>query len=236
MGPKLNPGTPSTDHPETQALHHDGGGSHHSDSRRSLTIALTLTFAYMLSEVIGGLAAHSLALIVDAGHMVADSVAIGLTPLAMWIAARTVSITRIFGFQRTKMVAALLHTLSLWLTTTWILLRPTADLLSPPEVQGLLILEMGVGGLVINLAVTWIPHRSVKESLNVEGAPARARLPARLNSRGDRQHVDRRLWLVHSQLNLQCQHRGADGRHANAPRPVPPMSTLGTIGGYHRRA
>ena len=153
----------------------------------------------MLAEVIGDLTAHSLALIADPGHMVAGSVGIGL---AMWIAARLVSITHTFRFQRTDILAALLNALILWLLTACICIDAYRQFIETPETQGLLMLAVGVGGLVINLAVAWFLHRSAKESLNVEGAPARVGQPARLEGRSDRQRVDRRLRPVHSRLNL----------------------------------
>jgi cobalt-zinc-cadmium efflux system protein len=135
-----------------------------------LTVALALTLGYMLAEVVGGLTAHSLALIADAGHMMADSVAIGLALLAMWIASRPASITRTFGFQRVEVLAALLNALSLWLITVWIFIEAYWRMVEPPEVQGLLMLAVGLGGLMINLTVAWTLHRSARESLNVEGA------------------------------------------------------------------
>lgn len=156
----------------------------------------------MLAKVIGDLTAHSLALIADPGHMVAGLVAIGLVMLAMWIAARLVSITHTFRFERTDFLAAVLNALILWLITACIYIDAYRQFIEAPETQGLLMLAVGLGGLVINLAVAWSMHRSAKESLNVEGAPARVGQPARLEGRSDRQRVDRRLRLVHSRLNL----------------------------------
>ena len=54
-------------------------------SRRSLWIALLLIGSYMLAEVAGGLISNSLALLADAGHMVADATAIGLALVAIWL-------------------------------------------------------------------------------------------------------------------------------------------------------
>jgi cobalt-zinc-cadmium efflux system protein len=135
-----------------------------------LTIALGLTLGYMLAEVIGGLAANSLALIADAGHMMADAVAIGLALLAMWISARPASITRTFGFQRVEVLAALFNALSLWMITVWIFIEAYWRIVEPGEVRGLLMLAVGAGGLMINLAVAWTLHRSAQENLNVESA------------------------------------------------------------------
>lgn len=153
---------------------HGMGGSHSHDprdaTRRSLTIALALTIVYMLAEVVGGLASQSLALLADAGHMVTDAVAVGLALLAIWIAGRPPSITRTFGLYRTEVLAALLNALGLWAITGWIFFEAYRRFMAPPEVQGLLMLGVGFGGLIVNLAVAWALHGSVKESLNVEGA------------------------------------------------------------------
>jgi cobalt-zinc-cadmium efflux system protein len=165
----LNIGRSSPEHPANHGHRHDTGNPRNA-SRRRLIIALALTLSYMLAEVSGGLASHSLALIADAGHMIADSAAIGLALLAMWIAGRPASITRTFGFQRIEVLAALLNALGLWLVTAWIFVEAYRRLVEPPEVQGLLMLAVGVGGLAINFSVAWTLHRSARGSLNVQGA------------------------------------------------------------------
>ena len=146
--------------------HHD----HRAASRRRLSIALALTVGYMAAEVAGGLMAQSLALLADAGHMVTDAVAIGLALAAMWIAGRPASVTRTFGLYRTEILAALLNALSLWLIAAWIFFEAYRRLMDPPEVQGAVLLAVGMGGLLINLAVAWSLHNSARESLNIEGA------------------------------------------------------------------
>lgn len=156
---------------------------HHSDSvtaghpqdsrtaaRRSLLIALALTTGYMVVEVIGGLAANSLALLADAGHMVTDTAAIGLALFAMWVAARPASARHTFGFQRTEILAALLNVLSLWLIAVWVFFESYRRLVEPPEVRGWLTLGIGFLGLLVNLAGIWVLKRSAGESLNVEAA------------------------------------------------------------------
>lgn len=150
------------------------GGWHRHDrraaSRRSLTIALSLTLTYMTVEVVGGITAQSLALLADAGHMVTDAVAIGLALGAMWIAGHPPSVTRTFGLYRTEILAALLNALSLWLIAGWIFFEAYRRMTQPPEVQGMIVLAVGVGGLLVNLAVAWTLHGPSRESLNVEGA------------------------------------------------------------------
>ena len=146
------------------------GHAHRKASRRSLSVALVLTFSYLLVELIGGLVANSLALLADAGHLLTDTAAIGLALLAMWIAGRPASIQRTFGFQRTEILAAFLNALSLWLIAAWIFFEASRRFGDIPDVQGVVTLAVGAGGLVVNLTVAWVLHRSAGESLNVEGA------------------------------------------------------------------
>src|SRR5476651_1254374 len=63
------------DHAHETGHHHH----HHSGSARRLLIVLLLTAVYMAAELVGGLMSHSLALIADAGHMLSDVGALGLS-------------------------------------------------------------------------------------------------------------------------------------------------------------
>ena len=146
------------------------GHDHRLSSRRSLTVALGLTISFLLVEVIGGLIGNSLALLADAGHLLADASAIGLALLAMWIASRPATIRRTFGFHRTEILAALINALSLWLIAAWIFFEASRRFGDTQEVQGTLILGIGAAGLIVNLLAAWVLRRSAGQSLNVEGA------------------------------------------------------------------
>jgi cobalt-zinc-cadmium efflux system protein len=165
---------PSAVPDRTQSHHLEGGATRQQElrsaSRRSLVVALALTFGYMLAEVAAGYLSHSLALLADAGHMLADTGALGLALVAMWVAGRPASITRTFGFQRTEVLAALLNALGLWLIVGWLLFEAYQRLVNPAHVQGGLMLAVGAGGLLINLVVAGVLRRSAQGSLNVQGA------------------------------------------------------------------
>ena len=139
-------------------------------SRRSLWIALALISSYVLVEVIGGLLADSLALLADAGHMVADSAAIGLALLALWVASKPISARRTFGFHRTEILAALFNAMSLWLIAIWIFVEAYRRFQDPPEVQGVLMLSVGFVGLLVNIGAACVLKRSATDSLTVEAA------------------------------------------------------------------
>ena len=56
------------------------------ESRRRLTLVLGITAAVMVAEAVGGWLAHSLALLADAGHMLADVAALGLSLVVAYLA------------------------------------------------------------------------------------------------------------------------------------------------------
>src|SRR5258706_3200922 len=58
-------------------------------NRKRLSIVLVLTAIYMIAELAGGLWTGSLALLADAGHMLADVAALILAVKADWIRAKT---------------------------------------------------------------------------------------------------------------------------------------------------
>ena len=155
--------------------HGHGGRSHAHDlreaSRRNLTISMVLITGYMLAEVIGGWLSGSLALLADAGHMATDAAAIGVALIAMWIAQREASPERTFGFYRVEVLAALLNVMALWLIVAWIFFEAYHRFtVEEVHVDGLPVLIVGTGGLLVNIATAFILHRSSEHSLNAEGA------------------------------------------------------------------
>ena len=117
----------------------------------------------------GGLSG-SLALLADAGHMLTDAAAISVALGAMWLAGKEVSVQRTFGYHRTEVLAALINAGVLWVIAGWILLeayhRFTIEVTE--DIDGLTVLLVGTGGLLISLAAAWILHRSSKHSMNVK--------------------------------------------------------------------
>src|SRR5437867_12446268 len=70
------------------------------ESRRRLQVVLAITAAVMVTEAVGGWLAHSLALLADAGHMLADVAALGLSLVVTALAQRPVTAERTFGLLR----------------------------------------------------------------------------------------------------------------------------------------
>ncbi|MDA0988039.1 MAG: cation diffusion facilitator family transporter [Chloroflexi bacterium] len=141
-----------------------------ADSTISLRTALFLISGFMLVEVIGGILANSLALLADAAHMVTDAAALALALLAILVAGRPPSSRRTFGFHRTEVLAALANVLFLWAVSGWIFYEAYQRFQNPPEVQGPIMMSVGIAGLLVNVAAAWVLRRSAGHNLNVRGA------------------------------------------------------------------
>src|SRR2546423_713985 len=76
-----------------------------TDSRK-LAIALVLIAGLMAVEIATGVIAHSLALLSDAGHMLTDAGAIGLSLVAIRLAARPAQGAMTFGLRRVEILSA----------------------------------------------------------------------------------------------------------------------------------
>jgi cobalt-zinc-cadmium efflux system protein len=146
--------------------HHHGDGS----NARRLAVVLVLTALYMVAEAVGGWLSHSLALLADAGHMLSDVAALGLSLFAAWISRRPPTPARSYGFYRTEILAALINAATLIAISVWIFVEAYRRLHAPPEVAGGMLMVIATGGLFVNLAGMWVLHGGRNENLNVRGA------------------------------------------------------------------
>src|SRR5437763_16567681 len=78
-----------------------------------LRLALGLTLAILVIELAGGLLAHSLALLSDAGHVLTDVFALGLAWFAIEQSKRPADHRRSYGYQRVGILAAFLNAVTL---------------------------------------------------------------------------------------------------------------------------
>ena len=150
--------------------HSHGGHGHSSADRRALTLVFTLTTAFLVAEIVGGLLTGSLALLADAGHMASDSAAIGLSLFAFWLSQRPATPNRSFGYRRAEILAALFNGMTLVAISIWIFVEAYRRFQSPPEVLGGWMMAVAVLGLLVNLAGANILARSEGGSLNLQGA------------------------------------------------------------------
>lgn len=139
-----------------------------SYSRLKYTLAIVL--AVMVLEVIGGIYSGSLALLGDAGHMLVDALAIGLSLLAMAIARRPATATKTFSYHRLEILAALANGTTLVLVSAYIFYEAYQRFLEPPAVKTPLMLAIAVAGLLANLGGVILLNKASRRSLNIKAA------------------------------------------------------------------
>jgi cobalt-zinc-cadmium efflux system protein len=153
--------------------HGPGGHGHGTGGdARWLSAALALIVAFMAGEVIAGLAAHSLALISDAAHMLTDAAAIALVLITARLAARPPAGGYTYGLKRAEILSAQANGITLVLLAVWLGYSAIRHLISPPSVTGGVVLAVALAGVVVNIAATLLMARARGDgaSLNVEGA------------------------------------------------------------------
>jgi cobalt-zinc-cadmium efflux system protein len=135
-----------------------------------LALVLALTVAFMFVEAVGGWISGSLALLADAGHMLTDAGALGLSLLSAWIALRPASESKTYGYQRWEILAALINGAALFGIAAWVIVEAVQRIQHPEPIRAQLFLIVAAGGLVVNLISLRILHGMKEANLNTRGA------------------------------------------------------------------
>jgi cobalt-zinc-cadmium efflux system protein len=150
---------------------HEHGAATGADPRW-LSGALALILAFMAGEVVAGLAAHSLALISDAAHMLTDAASIALVLITARLAARPPAGGYTYGLKRAEILSAQANGITLVLLAIWLAYTAIRRLITPPAVTGGTVLIVALVGIVVNVAATMLISRAGGRgsSLNLAGA------------------------------------------------------------------
>jgi len=135
-----------------------------------LGISLIITAAFFVVELIGGFLTNSLALQIDAWHMLNDVFALAFSLTAAKIAQRPESNRRTYGYHRAEILAAFLQGIFLWIIVLFMFYEAIERLRQPAEVMSLNMLAIAFLGLLANGVSAAILSRSREESLNIRGA------------------------------------------------------------------
>ncbi len=139
-------------------------------STRALVVSLALILGLMVAEVTAGLLAHSLALLADAGHMLTDAAALGLSLLAAHLAGRPARGPWTFGWRRAEVLSAQANGITLLVVALVVAVEAIRRLLHPPAVGGTTLTAVAAAGVVVNLVVVRVLAAGSRRSINIEGA------------------------------------------------------------------
>lgn len=120
--------------------------------RGRLAVAFGITAAILIAEIIGAILADSLALLVDAAHMLTDAGGLLLALTAATLVARPASARRTWGFARAEVLAATAQAAILLAVGIFVVVEGVQRLISPAGVASTPLLVFGIIGLVGNIA------------------------------------------------------------------------------------
>jgi len=139
-------------------------------SRGRLWAIFALTLVFMGVEAAGGWFSGSLALLADAGHMLSDATALGLSLFALWLGGRSTSQRHTYGFRRAEFLAAFVNSTALVVLALWIVVEAVQRIGAPRPVLGGLMLWVALAGLAVNVIGVLLLHGHTAGNLNLRSA------------------------------------------------------------------
>src|ERR1700710_2088312 len=129
---------------------HDHGESGSGHTR--LAVALGSSVAILLAEIVGAILTGSLALVVDAGHLLTDAGGLAVALLAASLVRRPPTSRRTWGYGRGEVLAATAQAAVLLAVGLFVLVEGIHRLISPAPIVSQSLLVFGVTGLAGNVA------------------------------------------------------------------------------------
>ncbi|KAL7873105.1 hypothetical protein AOLI_G00121760 [Acnodon oligacanthus] len=130
-------------------------------ARRKLLITSVVCLVFMIGEVIGGYAAHSLAVMTDAAHLLTDFGSILISLFSLWISSKPASKSLTYGWHRSEVLGGLLSVLSIWAVTTVLVFIAIQRIIQNDyEIHsGVMLITSGCA-VVVNILMALILHQS----------------------------------------------------------------------------
>ena len=151
--------------------------SHHHDHAVTLThvnkafiLGICLNFLFVVIEVIVGLFIHSLSLLSDAGHNLADVGALALSLLAFRLLKVKSNEHYTYGYRKTSILVALFNAMILLLSIGAIIYEAIHRFLNPEPISGTTISIVAGVGIVINAVTALMFFRDKDKDMNIKSA------------------------------------------------------------------
>jgi cobalt-zinc-cadmium efflux system protein len=139
-------------------------------SRSRLAIALAVSCAILVAEIIGAVLTGSLALVVDAGHVVTDVVGLAVALVAASLALRAPTSRRTWGYGRAEVLAATAQAAVLLAVGLFVLVEGIHRLIDPPAIAPTQLLVFGIIGLVGNIVALIVLSSHRAKNFNLRAA------------------------------------------------------------------
>ena len=144
---------------------------HGGEQRTSkvLRVSLFVTAAYIVLLVVAGVRAHSLALLSEAGHNLADFVALLLSLVAVYLHSRPPNATHTYGYHRAGVLAALVNSATLVILSFLIFYEAFRRFQQPRPVHAETMMWVAAAGVLMNGVIALMLFRTDRD-VNIRSA------------------------------------------------------------------
>jgi cobalt-zinc-cadmium efflux system protein len=153
--------------------HHGHAHSHMIELKTVNTafiIGIILNLTFVVVEVFSGLMIHSLSLLSDAGHNLADVASLGLSLFAFRMLKVKSNATYTYGYKKTTVLVALFNGGILLISIGAILFESVHRLIEPEPLPGKTISIVAAIGIFVNGLTALLFFRSKENDLNIKSA------------------------------------------------------------------
>jgi cobalt-zinc-cadmium efflux system protein len=160
-------------HTHTHSHGHHHGHNHAvdlQDVNRAFIIGIILNFLFVIIETVVGLSVHSLSLLSDAGHNLADVASLAMALIAIRLTKLRSNKKYTYGYKKTTILVALLNAAILLVSIGAISYEAVQRIITPQPLPGKTISIVAAIGILINATTALLFFRSKEKDLNVKGA------------------------------------------------------------------
>ena len=156
--------------------HSHGLGHHHHHQvdlksvNQAFVVGIILNLAFVLIEAVVGLAIHSLSLLSDAGHNLADVASLALSLIAFRLLKVRPTEKYTYGYKKTTILVALLNAAVLLLSLGAIGYEAIHRLMQPEPLPGKTISIVAAAGILVNALTALLFLRNKENDLNIKSA------------------------------------------------------------------
>jgi len=150
--------------------HHHHHGPEMKELNNAFIIGICLNMLFVIIEVGVGLNIHSLSLLSDAGHNLADVGSLALSLLAFRLMKNKANEKYTYGYKKTTILTALFNAMVLLVSIGAIAYEALHRLLNPEPLPGRTIAMVAGIGILINAFTAYLFMKDKEKDLNIKSA------------------------------------------------------------------
>jgi cobalt-zinc-cadmium efflux system protein len=136
----------------------------------AFVVGISLNFLFVIIETFTGLKVHSLSLLSDAGHNLADVASLALSLFAFRMLKVKANERYTYGYRKTTILAALFNAVVLLISIALIGYEAVQRLFNPEPLPGKTIAIVSFIGILINTGTALLFFREKEKDINIKSA------------------------------------------------------------------